>query len=75
VSKAPNRPKRTDNAPKGIEIDLGLAISGATLVHGQYRDLNELAAYCNCSKQMIHYIEKKAIRKVRKALLEKLENE
>ena len=69
------RPKIRETAPKGVEIDLGLAISGATLPPGQRRDSQEMANYCNCSKQLIHQIEKKAIRKVRKALLEKMENE
>jgi len=61
------RPKIRDTTPKGVRIDLGLAISGATLLPGQQRSLVELAAYCDCSKQMIHIIEKQALRKIRKA--------
>ena len=62
------RPKIRDTTPKGIQIDLGLAISGATLAPGQHRTCPEIAAYCNCSKQMIHYIEKQALRKIRRAI-------
>ena len=61
------RPKIRDTTPKGVRIDLGLAISGATLPPGHQRTLVELAAYCYCSKQMIHIIEKQALRKIRKA--------
>ena len=45
--------------------DLGLAISGALLAPGQTRSINELAAFCGCSKQNIQQIEKRALRKLR----------
>jgi len=60
--------KTIDRSPKGQSIELGLAISGALLPPGQWRELPELAAWCGCSKQMIHTIEKRALRKVREAL-------
>jgi hypothetical protein len=60
--------KPIDRSPKGQAIELGLAISGALLPPGQWRELPELAAWCGCSKQMIHTIEKRALRKVRMAL-------
>ncbi len=61
--------KRThSHAPKGIEIDLGLAVSGATLPPGQIRDITEISRYCGCSKQLVHSIEKRAIEKIRKNL-------
>lgn len=57
---------------KGIKIELGLAVSGATLPPGQYRDITEIAAFCECSKQLIHAIEKRAISKMRDALTQQL---
>ena len=59
---------KRDTRPKGISIDLGLAVAGATLPPGQTRDTAELARYCGCTKQNIHTIEKRAIRKIRTAL-------
>lgn len=66
---------KSDNSPKGKAIDLGLAISGALLPPGQRRDLPEIAAYAGCSKQMIHIIEQKALRKMKKALMQMEEQE
>lgn len=59
---------KRDTRPKGRQIDLGLAISGATLPPGQTRQLPEIATFCGCSKQMISTIEQSALRKIRKAL-------
>jgi hypothetical protein len=59
---------KRDTRPKGRQIDLGLAISGATMIPGQVRELPEIAAFCGCSKQLIFTIEQSAIRKIRKAL-------
>lgn len=59
---------KRNTRPKGLDIDLGLAVSGATLPPGQIRDTAELARYCGCSRQMIHIIEKRAIAKVQDAL-------
>lgn len=50
---------------KGQRVDLGLAISGATLRPGQTRSLLEIAAYCDCSIENISYIERNALRKLR----------
>jgi hypothetical protein len=56
------------HTPKGASIELGLAISGATLPQGQVRDITEISYFCDCSKQLVHAIEKRAIDKVRKTL-------
>lgn len=59
---------KRDTRPKGRQIDLGLAVSGALLPPGQIRDTAELARFCGCSRQLIHTIEKSAIAKIRAAL-------
>lgn len=56
------------HTPKGVSIDLGIAVSGATLPPGQIRDITEISYFCECSKQLVHTIEKRAIDKVRKSL-------
>ena len=50
------------------QIDLGLAISGATLPPGQCRGYKAMAAYCDCSHQAIKVISDGAILKIRQAL-------
>jgi hypothetical protein len=50
-------------------VDLGLAISGATLPPGKTRNCTEIAAYCGCSKQNIEQLENKALRKLRHKVL------
>ena len=50
------------------DIDLGLAISHATLPPGQTRTYREIAAYCGCGWQTIWEIENRAKRKLRKRL-------
>ncbi len=47
---------------------LGLAISRATLAKGDYRTQEELAAYCDVTKQAIQDIEYRALRKCRRML-------
>jgi len=49
-------------------IDLGLAISGATMMPGQVRSHEEIAAFCDCSRERIFQIEKQAMRKLRHRL-------
>lgn len=71
MSRRITRPPIRDTRPKGREIDIGLAIAGATLPPGQMRDLTEIAAYCGCSRQLIHAIEKSAVNKIREALNQK----
>jgi transcription initiation factor TFIIIB Brf1 subunit/transcription initiation factor TFIIB len=61
--------KPTPETAKTKRVNLGLAISGACLNHGETRTLYEIACFCNCSKQAIEHIEKKALRKLRKILL------
>ena len=53
---------------KGADLDLGLAISGATLPPGCRRTNEEIAAYCGCSRQNISVIEHRALKKLRLAL-------
>lgn len=47
------------------QIDLGLAISGATLPPGKTRSHSEIAAFAGCSKQLIQKTEKTALKKLR----------
>ena len=51
--------------PADANIDLGLAISAATLQPGEQRSTYELAAYCGCTHQNITRIEQRALRKLR----------
>lgn len=55
--------------PKGSYINLGLAISGASLSRGQCRSFAEIAAYCGCSSQFIHTVEQRALAKMRRKIL------
>jgi hypothetical protein len=56
------------NRSKQWRIDLGLAISAATLRPGECRPAETIAEFCGCSKQAIEQTEYKAIIKVRQAL-------
>jgi SpoU rRNA methylase family enzyme len=51
------------------QVDLGLAISGATLPPGKTRTITEIAAFCGCSKQNIEQLENKALKKLRHKVL------
>jgi hypothetical protein len=53
---------------KDADIDLGLAVSGATLEPGETRSHEDLAAFCGCSKTNIQHIENRALRKLRNKL-------
>ena len=53
---------------KQRRIDLGLAVSAATLRPGETRSQKELARYTTMTPQGIAYIEHNAIAKVRVAL-------
>jgi hypothetical protein len=53
---------------KNADIDLGLAVSGATLEPGETRSHEDLAAFCGCSKTNIQHIERRALRKLRNKL-------
>jgi len=68
MSRRITRPPIRDTKPKGRQIDIGLAVAGATLPPGQCRDLSEIAAYCGCSRQLIHTIQNRAVAKIRDAL-------
>lgn len=63
-------PRQDIRKPKTAEIELGLAVSGATLPKGEARSLTEMAQFCGCSRQAIHSIYESAIRKVRRKLAE-----
>ena len=52
------------------QVDLGLAISGATLEPGETRTLREISNYCGVSFQAIARIEDKAMRKFKLGLAE-----
>jgi len=49
------------------DIDLGLAAARA-LNPGKQMTCDEIAAYCSCSRNRIHQIERKALAKVRRLL-------
>jgi hypothetical protein len=49
--------------------DLGLAISGATLAPGKTRTLDEIAAYCDVTKEAVRAMEVRALQKLRKRLV------
>lgn len=51
-------------------IDLGLAIAQACNP-GKQLSLREIAAYCDCSHEVIARIERRALAKVRRALRQK----
>jgi hypothetical protein len=53
---------------KNADIDLGLAVSGATLKSGETRSHEDMAAFCGCSRQAIEHIERRALRKLRNKL-------
>jgi len=48
-------------------IDLGLAVSATSLASGCARSVDELAAYCDCDPSRISAIEQEALRKLRGA--------
>lgn len=54
---------------KTRRVNLGLAISGATLEPGKTRTLREIAAFCDCHWNAIYLIEQKAMKKLRHAIL------
>lgn len=58
----------TRGARRKQRLLLGLAVSALSLRRGQTRSLGELAAFCDCSKGTILFIEQKAMRKARARL-------
>jgi hypothetical protein len=46
-------------------IDLGLAISGATLRYGETRTTEEISFYCNCSRPMVDKWYHSGLKKLR----------
>ncbi len=63
----PPNAKRSNRMPKE-NIDLGLAICGATTPPGVRRTLDEIAAFCGCRRSTIWMIEKRALQKLKKAI-------
>jgi hypothetical protein len=51
-------------------MDLGIAICGALTSPGQVRTTREIAAFAGCTHQAITDIEKKAMRKIRRRLMD-----
>lgn len=51
------------------ECCLGIAVAHALTAPGQVRTCEEIAAFAGCTKQAIHVIEQKALRKLRRRLL------
>ena len=58
---------------KNERINLGIAIAHATTMPGQVRTLQEIADYCDCSRELIRHIEEGALRKCRVKLQHYLE--
>ena len=50
---------------KDCDIDLGLAISGATLKYGETRTEEEIAAFCGCTRQAINRLYRMGLQKLR----------
>lgn len=63
-------PDMPEHKRVSMKVDLGLAISGATLEPGETRTLRDIADYCGVSHQAIARIEEKAIKKFRARLAE-----
>ena len=55
---------------EGNGIDLGLAVLGCLRKPGEVLSQEDIAAWCGCSRSMIHHIERRAIAKVKRRLLE-----
>lgn len=58
----------TRGAQRKRRLALGLAVSALSLKPGQTRSQRDLAAFCDCSKSTIQWIELKALHKLRKGL-------
>lgn len=56
---------------KVAEVELGIAVCGALTKPGQVRSAGEIALFAGCSKQAIHQIEQRALKKLRDALNER----
>ena len=57
-----------NNNKKTAEIDLGLALLSTVCNPGVELTLEDIAAWCNCSRERIRQIEEIALRKMRKKL-------
>lgn len=49
-------------------VDLGLAILSVLAIPGEPLTMDDIAAWCDCSRQAIEQIERKALKKIRNAL-------
>lgn len=66
LQKQVNKSKGASTA-KRQRVNLGLAISGCSLAPGVTRTIEEIAAYCGCSKQNISIMERRALKKFKAA--------
>jgi hypothetical protein len=74
MAQAEPEPAEPDDLTKSQRIDLGLAILEATSKPGTAHTLAEIAAYCDRSVNNIVIIQRKALRKLRRALKKALES-
>ena len=58
----------SNQTEKGNKIDLGLALLSVLLLPGEWLTLDDIAAWCDCSRERIRQIEESALRKVRRRL-------
>ena len=54
--------------PAGFRVNLGLAISACSCRLGEPRSLQEIAYFCDCTREAIRIIEARALMKIRNKL-------
>jgi len=62
-------PEKLSAKERSERVNLGLAISGALLEPGESRSFQEIALYCDCSKQAIEQLYRRAIRKAHRSMV------
>ena len=63
-----NTTRAVERREKTANIDLGLAILSVLANPGEPLTLDDIAAWCGCSRQAIENIERRALKKLRNAL-------
>ncbi len=63
---------RISQAKKSERINLGLDIAHSISARGQQWELQEIAALCDCSKNAIHLIELRALKRIKDGLVKLL---
>jgi hypothetical protein len=53
---------------KAARIDLGLALLSVAAIPGEPLTIEDIAAWAGCAPQLIHAIEKRALRKLERQL-------